>query len=84
MPDGEVMMADLGLVLGVAMSGEGEGEPLSKGLLRHRALPPVVDITARVSLHGFQIAHTRMMLSKVVKGAVWRHDQVCKLERCRC
>ena len=52
MPDGEVMMADLGLVLEVAMPGEGEGEPLSKGLLRHRALPPVVDISARVSLDG--------------------------------
>ena len=45
MPEGEVMIADLGLVLGAARPGEGEGEPPSKGLLRHRALPgPVVDM----------------------------------------
>lgn len=45
MPEGEVMIADLGLVLGTAKPGEGEGEPLSKALLRHRALPgPVVDM----------------------------------------
>ena len=45
MPDGEVMIADLGLLLGVARPGEGEGEPLSKGLLRHRPVPgPVVDM----------------------------------------
>ena len=44
-PEGEVMIADLGLVFGAIGSGESEGEPLSKGLLRHRTLPrPVVDI----------------------------------------
>ena len=45
MPDGEVMMADFGLVFGAARPGEGEGELLSKGLLRHRVVPgPVVDM----------------------------------------
>ena len=42
MPEGEVMIADLGLVVGAARPGDGEGEPLSKGLLRHRALPGTV------------------------------------------
>ena len=50
MPEGEVMTADLGLILGGAGPGEGEGEPLSIGLLPHRALPgPVVDML-RISL----------------------------------
>lgn len=45
MPEGEVMIADLGLVLGAARPGEGEGDCLSKGSLRQRALPgPVVDM----------------------------------------
>ena len=45
MPEGEVMIADFGLALGVTRPGEGEGEALSKGLLRHRALVgPVVDM----------------------------------------
>ena len=45
MPDGEVIMADFGLVFGAARPGEGEGELLSKGLLRHRVVPgPVVDM----------------------------------------
>lgn len=44
-PEGEVMIADLGPMIGAASPGEGEGEPLSKELLRHRALPgPVVDM----------------------------------------
>ena len=39
---GEVMTVDFGLVL---KPGDGEGDALSKGLLRHRALPePVVDM----------------------------------------
>ncbi len=39
MPDGDVKMDDLGLVGGAVGPGEGEGDPLSKGLLRHRAPP---------------------------------------------
>ena len=41
-PDGEVIIADLGLVLDAVRPGEREGEALSKGLLRHRALPEAV------------------------------------------
>ena len=45
MPEGEVMIVGMGLALGVTKLGEGEGEALSNGLLRHRALPgPVVDM----------------------------------------
>ena len=44
-PEGEVITAGLGLALGAGMPGEGEGEALSKGFLRHRALPvPIVDM----------------------------------------
>lgn len=44
MPEGEVIIALLGLVVGVARPGEGEGEALSKGLLRHALPGPVVDM----------------------------------------
>ena len=45
MPEGEVIIAGLGLALGAGMPGEGEGEALSNGFLRHRALPvPVIDM----------------------------------------
>ena len=41
----EVTIAVLGLMLGAVRPGEGDGDPLSKGLLRHRALlEPVVDM----------------------------------------
>ena len=40
------MTADLGLTKDVAEVGEGEGEPRSKGLLRHR-LADVPDIMCR-------------------------------------
>ena len=44
-PEGDVITAGLGLALGAGMPGEGEGEALSNGFLRHRALPvPVVDM----------------------------------------
>ena len=46
-PEGEVMMADLGLVVGAAKPGEGEGEALLNVLLRHWVVTgPVVDMAA--------------------------------------
>ena len=55
MPEGEAIIADLGLVLGGAQPGEGDGELLWKGLLRHRALPgPVVDMLPSSLCKGFR------------------------------
>ena len=50
MPEGEVMIAVLGLMLGAVRSGEGDGDSLSKGLLRHLALLGAVVDMLRVSL----------------------------------
>lgn len=41
-PVGDVKIEDLGLVPGAAGPGEGEGDPRSKGLLRHLAPPGAV------------------------------------------
>ena len=68
-PEGEVMVAVLGFTLGTMKPGERDGDPLSKGLLRHRALlGPAVDML-RVSLCrfynqtvGFSIFLRSMML----------------------
>lgn len=44
-PGGDVIIEDFGLALGTVGPGDGEGDPRSKGLLRHRAPPgAVVDI----------------------------------------
>lgn len=46
-PGGDVIIEDFGLALGAVGPGDGEGDPRSKGLLRHRAPPEaVVDMLA--------------------------------------
>lgn len=46
-PGGDVIMEDFGLALGTVGPGDGEGDPRSKGLLRHRPPPEaVVDMLA--------------------------------------
>ena len=53
-PEGGVKMEDLGLVVDAVGPGDGEGEPLSKGLLRRRAPPAaVVDM-----IMSFQVARS--------------------------
>jgi len=42
MPDGDVMIEDFGRVPTAVGPGDGDGEPRSKGLLRHRSLPEAV------------------------------------------
>lgn len=77
MPEGEVMIADMGLVLGAARPGEGEGDCLSKGVLRQRALPgPVVDMLpitlfAKVLEENYIILKG-MMISRIEKESLQR------------
>ena len=52
-PNGEVMTKDLGRTLEAAGPGDGDGDPRSKRLLRHRAPPgAVVDMMLTIELKG--------------------------------